>query len=738
MRSLLLLVLLLGSFLYGADNKDKVEVYATTINTKDNVVTASDDVVVVYKDYQLSAKRAIYNRNTGVLELFDNVRANQGDTAQFLGEYAKLNIAEKERTFKPFFMLEKKSNVWISGCESYAKDIEVEVKSGVVSGCDPNDPIWTMEFTSGEYNTDTMWLDLYNARIYIYDIPVFYTPYFGYSLDTTRRTGLLPPKVGWSADEGFFYQQSLFIAESNWWDLEITPQTRTQRGSGAYSTFRWVDSAHSAGSITGGYFKEKSKYFNATDSDGERENDLANQKHYGYNIHYENTDFLNQFFGTNFKGQSGMYLDFNYMNDVEYINLASSNVLDTATATQVISRANMFYNTDDNYVGMYMKYYKDLEKDSNAETLQNLPAIQYHSYLGTLLEDHFLYNLDIKANNFHRDEGQGAVQTDLNIPLQLQTSLFDEYMNVSYTSYLYAQQTSFNGEDKLNPPTEVDDGLYARNYHVFNASSQLTRAYDDMTHVVDFGSQYIVAGDDYKDGFYDDEKGYCLDKKNRSNSDYNSKCEFYNVSDIEENLQLYFSQYIYGNDGKQIIYHRLAQSFNYDAPGSEVGEIENELDYQVTEHISYYNNMFYNHQKAAFSKNYNKVSYNDKKFNFGLGYMYQENFYKEPNDVGKYTRFMTSSITYKYNKHYSYNLTTDYDFEIRKKKTLAVGFLYQKKCWDFGISYVENNRPTLDSDGNPSSQKDRFIFFTIALKPAMQAGDEMGQFVYRLPQQEGS
>src|SRR3990167_2248985 len=226
---------------------DKVEIYSTTMDTKDNIVTAGGEVVVVYQDYHLSAQRAIYDRNSSELELFGNIRASQGENIKLLGEYAKLNIAQKERTFKPFYMLEKTADVWISGDDGYAKDIEVEIKSGVMSVCDPNDPLWKMEFTSSEYNTDTMWLNLYNARIYIYDIPVFYTPYFGYSLDTTRRTGVLPPMVGFSSKEGFYYEQALYIAEQNWWDLELKPQIRTNRGSGMYTTFRFADSKISKG-----------------------------------------------------------------------------------------------------------------------------------------------------------------------------------------------------------------------------------------------------------------------------------------------------------------------------------------------------------------------------------------------------------------------------------------------------------------------------------------------------------
>jgi len=49
------------------------------------------------------------------LELFGNVRVTQGENYKILGKYARLNIKEKTREFKPFYMLEKTSKVWMSG-----------------------------------------------------------------------------------------------------------------------------------------------------------------------------------------------------------------------------------------------------------------------------------------------------------------------------------------------------------------------------------------------------------------------------------------------------------------------------------------------------------------------------------------------------------------------------------------------------------------------------------------------
>jgi LPS-assembly protein len=709
-----LFFIILTSFLNG---DDKVEIYATTMDTKDNIVKAHGEVVVIYQDYHLSAQRAIYNKNSGELELFENIHATKGNNIKLLGSYAKLNIAKKERTFRPFYMVEQTSNVWISGAKSFANDVKVEIDSGVMSGCDPNDPLWKMEFSSSDYNTDTMWLNLYNAKFYIYDIPVFYTPYFGYSLDTTRRTGFLTPMIGFSKNEGFYYEQTFYIAEQNWWDLELKPQIRTNRGAGIYANFRFVDSNASKGNLTTGYFKEKSKYLS--------KNSLANNKHYGFNFNYQNNDLLNEWFNLNLNGQSQLYVDIHNMNDVEYINLSSNDITKNATATQLLSRINLFYNKDSDYIGAYFKYYKDLTLDSNKKTLQTIPSIQYHRYLDTFLDNHFLYSLDIKSNNYYRSIGKNAVQTDINIPLSFQTSLFEEYINISYKLNNYAQHTSFSGDEEIPTSNEYNNGFFARNYHILSASSQQTKAYDEFTHVVDFGALYTVGGAETRDGYYKEQKDYCSLEINKDQA----ICEFYNISDIEENLQLYFSQYFYDNLGKQMIYHRLSQNFSYEDINGGAGELENELDYKITDTIGFYNNMFYNYDKNSFSKNFNQISYNSSNFNIALSHMYEDTFFSTTQN----TNYITSSVGYKYNNHYSYNFKYHYNLETDEKKSVELGFLYQKRCWDFGITYLENNKPILNESGISDSIYEKYILFTIRFKPIMSSSGKMSGFAFRLP-----
>ncbi len=705
---------------------EKVEIYASKLTSGHNVVNASGGVSVIYKDYILTADRARYDRKTGELELFDNIRANHAGRYKVLGKYAKLNIAKKERLFKPFYMLEKRSDVWMSANEGKATQQKIDISQGVVSGCDPIDPLWTMEFSSSDYDTESMWINLYNMRLYIYDIPVLYTPYFGYSLDTTRRTGLLKPSVGYSNDEGLYYQQPIYVAESNWWDLEFLPQIRTKRGVGLYTNFRFIDSKVSQGYIKMGYFKEQNSYF--------KENNLQNDSHYGFNIRYNNSDFLNLWSEQNFEGQSGLYVDINHMNDVDYINLSSNDTTNRSTATQVLSRVNVFYNTNNYYLGAYLKYYQDLTVESNNNTLQKLPVLQYHYYLDTFFKDHLLYSLDVKSTNYSRSINNKVVQTDVNLPITLQSSFFNEYITASYTANFSLQHSAFNGKDS-RISFDYRDGYYARNYHSVNVSSQLTKPYENFSHVMSFGVTYKKSAWSDKSGFYADNESYCSHLENIVNPDYKARCEFYNITNIDNAAQLEFIQYLYDKQANQIFYHRLAQRISYSSDTDRYGELENEFDYKISSNFSFYNNMFYNYDKNRFSKIFNKISYAQSGFGVHFSHLYKDRFVDPltSSDPLRYTSYLTSSIEYDYNRHYSYSALYNYDLETKKKKSIAFGFMYKKRCWDFGIKYKEDNRPVLLQNGESSSIYDKYIYITIVLKPLMQPSKNSSFITYKLP-----
>jgi len=145
---------------------EKIEIFAVSMNSEGGVVFVEDEVNVVYKDYYINAGRARYDRKTGDLELFENVRVSKDNEYKILGEYVRINNKDKEKEFKPFYLLEKSSRVWISSEDAYEQDQKIKIDDGMVSGCNPTDPLWKMEFSSSDYNSYDKWLNMYNTRLY--------------------------------------------------------------------------------------------------------------------------------------------------------------------------------------------------------------------------------------------------------------------------------------------------------------------------------------------------------------------------------------------------------------------------------------------------------------------------------------------------------------------------------------------------------------------------------------------
>ena len=680
-----------------------MEVFASNIDSNATSLHAFGDVVVLYGDSYLSAQEAIYNHDNEVIELFGHIMALKGADFFSLGEYARFDIKSDTRLLEPFYLLDRDTKVWMSTKRAKALKEDYILQSGMVSGCDPNRPLWRIYFSEAKYDASDKWVDIYNARLHFYEIPVFYFPYFGYSLDTSRRSGLLTPGFGVSSAEGFYYEQPVYIAVDDQWDLEIKPQVRTQRGKGIYASLRFVDSNVSFGEVETGYFKEKDEYYDNFE--------LAHKEHYGLRVHYENYRVLQRWLGVDLKGQSALYVDGMWMNDVDYINLQNSDDTKNATSNQLFSRVNLFYNEDKNYFGTYMKYYLDLSKESNNLTIQKIPILHYHRYLQSFFDDHIYYSANFYSNNYTRVEGTRAQRNSLSLPVTFQTSLLDGYLDATYTSQLAGEYINFSGKPQvdINGSNYLDSGIYGRYFHQFALASRLSKGYDGFVHDSSFALIYTKKGGDYTSGYYGDVEEVC----SVSGGTDNPLCEFYQISSVTEGFNLEMIQFIIDGSGNQRLYHRLTQNISEDESSERLGELESELEYYISKHLYYYNDTFYNHSRQRVTKLLNTLRYNDKAFTFSVNHLYEDLL--RDNSI-EYSSYLTTRGEYRYDAHYSYVAAYSFDFENVIKKHLEVGFLYKKRCWNFGLRYVENNRPILTNNAS-SSVYDKYIYFTVVLQP---------------------
>ena len=218
MRNPLWLSLIASTVLLGSD---RVEFFGTQADMNGSIAHSAGNPVIFYQDQVLSAAEMTYDRNTSIVEAKGSVNVFKANQYHAISDYARFDLTKNTRYSKPYYMFDQASGVWLSTEEAEGCENEIDLASGAVSGCNSTDPLWKIRFSSADYDTEAMWVNLYNARLEIEDVPVFYLPYFGYPTDRTRRSGLLIPSFGWSNSEGFYYQQPIYFAPRNWWDLEL-------------------------------------------------------------------------------------------------------------------------------------------------------------------------------------------------------------------------------------------------------------------------------------------------------------------------------------------------------------------------------------------------------------------------------------------------------------------------------------------------------------------------------------
>lgn len=695
----LLLVLSLGSV--WAQPPQDVEVLAQSVTKNGTLVHAVSDVVLYSPKYLITADEAYYDYESGDLELFGNITMLEGISYATRSGHTKLNLNTDKGVSEPLFFFDEGTNVWIK-CENAILNPETYVtQKSIVSSCNTQNPDWKIAFTTGEFNKESKWLHLYNPVFYANDIPVLYLPYFSFSTDTTRRTGLLRPEFGLGSSEGFYYMQPIYIAPAVDWDVELRPQIRTNRGEGMHGTYRFVDSPYSHGEMTTGYFKEHSDY-------AEEEN-LKNSSHYGFKMTYDRSQLLSSSYNNL---EDGLWVDINYLNDIDYYNTISTETL--SYNRYVTSKLNYYATKDLDYIGLYAKYDIDTSPElqtpsrtNNKGTLQELPTFHYHHFSNPLFLDNLFYSVDYKAKNYTRDEGVTGFQNEVDVPFTFYFSFLEDYLHVSVSENIYASHIAYGNDD-----AQENEGKYWRNYHKISLYTELAKPYDDFYHTMYIGLDHIIPSKEDEDGYI---------------------ASFIPLNTLAKSTSLTLKEFFYNSDAEKKVSHKIRQ-FYYSDYDYKYGDLENDLKYHVTDKISLGHNIHYSHEFHKISRNQISINYADDIYSTSLRYTYQDNTYKE-NTIYKVDEndretkdysYITLYADTKYFTHYNVFSSVNYDIKDDAFRSWSVGFKKSLKCWDYSIQYKDKTTPKQTSSGTGSVNQ-QGIMFLFNLYPMGSVGYEISR-----------
>ncbi|WP_164469516.1 LPS-assembly protein LptD [Aliarcobacter cryaerophilus] len=680
-------------------NMEKLQLVAKDVDTKNNIITAVGDVVAYSPTYYLSSDKMVYDKDKEILELFDNVLIIKDNKIQTQSNYAYVDMKNDIINQDPVFLMDNSSNIWSNSKEANKDKDLITLENSILSSCDCIDPIWSIRSSSSDYDTEAMWMNTYNPRLYIKNVPVFYLPYFGFPTDTTRRTGLLLPTMGYSSSEGFLYSQPIFIAPADNYDIELIPQIRTQRGYGSYANFRYADSPDSMLNLKTGYFKEFNNY--------RREEKLENSEHYGLDIDYERKNI----FSTKKEHQDGVFTSIRYLNDIEYVILNEKDD-DLGTDKKVESKVNYFYNTPEYYGGVYGKYYVDASKKTNDNTLQELPQIQLHSYNKELFLENLIYSIDTKAQNFTRKEGLNAKIYDITVPISYTKNILDDYMYLGVENRTILTQYDYS--NSLYNNLRYEDGTLIQNRTSFIVGTDLIKPYSDYIHTLNLNASYDIPENLRKDGDL-----YNITVKENQPLKYDELSVFPTLQE-QKTIKLSLNQSIYDKENlKQFINHKMSQSILYNSVDEPKFQ---DLDNYVKinhDYGSLSGKVVYNmdDNKVVEGSFDNSLSYED--LTFSAGYYYSKktnNEFNTRDDLESY-RLSTS---YKLAKDYSIKYYENYDLQEKTRNRQGIGLNIDDSCWNLDLLLEKEITPRsryVESTRSYDSYEQTIVYAVLMLKP---------------------
>ena len=696
--------LALASFLIQVNaqelNTERLQLVAKDVDTKNNIITATGDVVAYSPTYYLSSDKMIYDKDKEILELFDNVLIIKDNKIQTQSNYAFVDMKNDIINQDPVFLMDNTSNIWSNSKEANKDKDVITLENSILSSCDCIDPIWSIRSSSSDYDTEAMWMNTYNPRLYVKNVPVFYLPYFGFPTDTTRRTGLLLPTMGYSSSEGFLYSQPIFIAPADDYDIELIPQIRTQRGYGSYANFRYADSPDSMLNVKTGYFKEFDNY--------RSKEQLENSEHYGLDIDYERKNI----FAKNKEHQDGVFTSIRYLNDIEYITLKEEDDYNLGTDKKIESKVNYFYNTPEYYGGVYGKYYVDASQKTNDNTLQELPQIQLHSYNKELFLENLIYSIDTKAQNFTRKEGLNAKIYDINVPISYTKNILDDYMYVGVENRTILTQYDYS--NSLYNNLRYENGTLIQNRTSFIVGTDLLKPYSDYIHTLNLNASYDIPENLRKDGDL-----YNITVKENQPLKYNELSVFPTLQE-QKTIKLSLNQSIYDKDNlKQFINHKMSQSILYNSfDEPKFQDLDNYVkinhDYGSLSGKVVYN---MDDNKVVEGSFDNSLSYEN--LTFSAGYYYTKktnNEFNTRDDLESY-RLSTS---YKLAKDYSIKYYENYDLQEKTRNRQGIGLNIDDSCWNLDLLLEKEITPRsryVESTRSYDSHEQTIVYAVLMLKP---------------------
>lgn len=210
---------------------NKAYLYRNTATGKLSTMDILGEVHLREPNMLAIARKAHYDFTTRYKTLYDVIYRTELNTLRTASSPASA-ASRKGKKITPLSAWGKADRF------AQTKPVTYEMVQASFSTCPPINPAWGLKASHIALNKETGRGYATNARLLIKGVPVFYSPYIGFSIDHQRKSGFLWPVFGtrWGP---------YFLAPFYWnmapnYDMTITPGILTKRGFQLTDTFRYL------------------------------------------------------------------------------------------------------------------------------------------------------------------------------------------------------------------------------------------------------------------------------------------------------------------------------------------------------------------------------------------------------------------------------------------------------------------------------------------------------------------
>ena len=157
------------------------------------------------------------------------------------GQGLRYNLADSvgEMDQAEYFMLQPKARGTASRLASEGRS-KVHIEDATYTTCDVGDDDWHLSARKIDLDRNRDLGVARNASVVFKGVPILYSPYLDFSLSGSRKSGLLPPSVGQTAQSGFEVTTPYYFNLAPNYDATIFPRYMSRRGLQLGGEFRYL------------------------------------------------------------------------------------------------------------------------------------------------------------------------------------------------------------------------------------------------------------------------------------------------------------------------------------------------------------------------------------------------------------------------------------------------------------------------------------------------------------------